>query len=652
MAAEPENVRPLGPSPSATQQPPPPAPKPAARAGGAALDGFPDWARKIADVFYSQSSCVYLLHGNVRDLFRSPSPKDDETAYIRISDFLATQLFGNFDLALQYDMAQGLRIPSFVREYGGEEKWREMLANLHALTGKDPGSLPRDPDGALGELDRMVYMMISAPDGRHVSDVRPAATGAKSAGGGIKPGAVADGPVARKKDLVVILDYGQFLAPEGDVGSMARGQSTNLVRLLNWAQNPYVLPRNIEFCIIADRLGEVNNRLSQNPRISVIEVPLPDAAQRKDFIEWTARRMGKKLADLTDYKAEELAELTNGLTLLNIEMLLTQCNQTGKKVDADKFRELKKDMIEQQCQGMLEFITPKHTLDMVVGMEAAKKRLVEDAKLLAAGKLDYVPMGYLLCGPVGTGKTFMAECYAGSVGIPCVTLRNFRSKYVGETEGNLEMVLRVLRSLGPVVVIIDEADAALGTREAEGDSGTSSRVFAMIARQMGDTNYRGKIVWMLLTSRPDLLPIDLKRQGRCEVHIPLFYPYGDDEARAMTRAMAKKNKIKVAEDAPNAVTAERKLSGADIESVLVGARRKAMIEGRDELQWRDLEDAFNNFMPSAQGIEKEIQELCAVLECTDLQFLPLQWRDKVSTPNGRIPLQERVVALRQLLERR
>ena len=59
--------------------------------------------------------------------------------------------------------------------------------------------------------------------------------------------------------------------------------------------------------------------------------------------------------------------------------------------------------------------------------------------------------------------------------------------------------------------------AALGNRESDGDSGTSSRVFAMIASQMGDTKYRGRILWMLLTARPDLLPIDLKRQGRAEV---------------------------------------------------------------------------------------------------------------------------------------
>jgi SpoVK/Ycf46/Vps4 family AAA+-type ATPase len=56
-------------------------------------------------------------------------------------------------------------------------------------------------------------------------------------------------------------------------------------------------------------------------------------------------------------------------------------------------------------------------------------------------------------------------------------LKNFRSKYVGETEGNLEHALDVLRSLGPVVVIIDEADAALGNREQGGDSGTRPACF-------------------------------------------------------------------------------------------------------------------------------------------------------------------------------
>ena len=118
----------------------------------------------------------------------------------------------------------------------------------------------------------------------------------------------------------------------------------------------------------------------------------------------------------------------------------------------------------------------------------------------------------------------------------------------------------MLRSLGPVVVIIDEADAALGNRQADGDSGTSSRVFSMIAAQMGNTRYRGRIVWMLLTSRPDLLPIDLKRQGRAEVHIPLFYPYEETPKSAqMFEVMARKNKLKLAGDVLPRISADRRI---------------------------------------------------------------------------------------------
>ena len=162
-------------------------------------------------------------------------------------------------------------------------------------------------------------------------------------------------------------------------------------------------------------------------------------------------------------------------------------------------------------------------------------------------------------------------------------LKNFRSKYVGETEGNLEHVLSVLRAMGPVVVVVDEADAALGSREAEGDSGTSSRVFGMIASQMGDTRYRGSIIWMLLTARPDLLPIDLKRQGRAEVHIPLFYPTDDNEIRQMFFILARKLGSRIAlEDIPP-IPQRGQLSGADIEGMVGRAWRTSLLAGADHV---------------------------------------------------------------------
>jgi SpoVK/Ycf46/Vps4 family AAA+-type ATPase len=167
---------------------------------------------------------------------------------------------------------------------------------------------------------------------------------------------------------------------------------------------------------------------------------------------------------------------------------------------------------------------------------------------------------------------------------------------------------------------------------------------------MGDTRYRGKIVWMLLTSRPDLLPIDLKRQGRAEVHVPLFYPHETEEIAAMFVAMARKGKVPLAADAVPPVSPERRLSGADIESVVLSARRQALSAGRDTLQRADLEEALEEFIPSAQGLEKELQEIAAVLECTHRSFLTPAWREKVAQPGGRTQLQERLVAIRQLLE--
>jgi SpoVK/Ycf46/Vps4 family AAA+-type ATPase len=323
--------------------------------------------------------------------------------------------------------------------------------------------------------------------------------------------------------------------------------------------------------------------------------------------------------------------------------------ETGQRLDAKLFRDLKKRLIEKQAQGLLEFIDPKWTLDMVIGHEAAKSRLRQDAQLLRQGRLSSLPMGYLLCGPVGTGKSFLAQCTAGEIGIPCVMLKNFRSKYVGETEGNLERVLSVLRAMGPVMVVIDEADAALGTREAEGDSGTSSRVFGMIATQMGDTRYRGAILWMLLTARPDLLPIDIKRQGRAEVHIPLFYPTEEQEIRAMFVTLAQKMQSRLAPEDLPPIPHIGQLSGADIEGLVGRALRLSLLAGGETITRQALAEAVGQFLPSTQGLEKEMQEVAAVLECTDRQFLPPGISKQLDV-DDRVRLQQRFAELRRLIE--
>ena len=116
-----------------------------------------------------------------------------------------------------------------------------------------------------------------------------------------------------------------------------------------------------------------------------------------------------------------------------------------------------------------------------------KEWIRQDVTLWQQGDISAMPMGYLLCGPVGTGKTYMVECLAGEAGVPVVKFKNFRDKWVGSTEGNLEKIFSLLHALGRCVVFVDEADQALGKRDSgSSDSGVSGRVYSMMAKEMSN----------------------------------------------------------------------------------------------------------------------------------------------------------------------
>ncbi|MEX2283755.1 MAG: AAA family ATPase [Gemmatimonadota bacterium] len=578
-------------------------------------DWYPPWALTLADLYFSGTTSVFALHGNTHDLVPLSQPASEAPRYGTVTEFLSEQLFGRWDLVLHYDLGRGLRV------FAGrnEKRLREMVTLATQRIG-DLSTLKNDPVAVIGLLDVLVREnVMAAPD--------------------------------RQLSVAILIPHASFLFPAGEPGRSSFAASGMLVTLLNWATSAHVKRLEMACILIDEQRSDISERVAANPHVTAIEVPLPNEPERIGFVQQVAATRRDEWSRLTDYSPEQLGKLSAGMSLNDLSVLLQSALEGGQRLDAGLFSALKKRLIERQGHGLLEFVEPRWRLDTVIGHDAAKQRLRDDAALIARGALDCVPMGYLICGPVGTGKTFMATCAAGEIGIPCVVLKNFRSKYVGETEGNLERVLSVLRAMGPVMVIIDEADAALGDREVEGDSGTSSRVFGMIATQMGDTRYRGRILWMLLTARPDLLPIDIKRQGRAEVHIPLFYPAEDEELRQMFVVMARKlgTKLQV-EDVPP-VPAEQKglLSGADIEGIVGRAWRTSLLAGAAAVTGDALAAAIHGFLPSTQGLEKELQEAVAIIECTDREFLPPAMIARIEHYGGREALQERATTLKRLL---
>jgi AAA+ superfamily predicted ATPase len=549
------------------------------------LENLPAWARELSEKYYSQTISTFVLHGNVRDL--APWSRTAGVEFPSLPFFLRDALFGGRDIVLSYDRGCGL-------SFGAPE----MKADFErALSGYDSfhstnfsKGMPRNPDSVLTILDSYLRVRI-----------------------------------ADKKKIALIVDFAETIAPAVDGSSMSGDDRNSLVILRRWAQNPVFLQADVTFCLIAENVSELNLALVTNPGVACIHVALPDQAERLEFIR--AQLASKSLPAGSDVTAEGLASLTAGLKRVQLQTMIGDAVENGRPLTAKFLAVRKKEMIEAESGGMLEFVQSRFDLSMVAGHAAVKQKLYDAARAIRAGQTDIVPMGYVICGPVGTGKTFLTTCFAGEIGFPAVTLKNFRSMWQGVTEGNLERILNLLRAMSPIAVIVDEADAQLGNRSSFGDSGASSRVFAQIAQFMGNTELRGKVVWFLLTCRPDLLPVDLKRQGRAEEHLALFYPETDEERLAMLRAMQKKSGMQIASPEAEQFFLQHSagLSGADVEAILVRARMKSVLSGENTIGEEDLKAALEDFIPPSYPTEIELQTLAAVLECTSKSLLPKKY---------------------------
>jgi AAA+ superfamily predicted ATPase len=550
-------------------------------------DALPAWARLLSEKYYSGTFAMFLLHGNVRDLV--PLGCGASAEFLPLHRFLREALFGQRDLVVSYDRGGGVTFahPDMMGDF------RLALAGYDAFHGtRHAQGLPRNADGVLTLLDS--YLRLRLADG---------------------------------KKIALVIDFAETIAPAGDVSGMSVEDRNSLVILKRWAENPAFLSADVTICLIAENRSELNPGLVQHAGVAAIPIPLPDEAERLAFIRVqlaaTPLPVGSDVTDAT------LATLGAGLKRVQLQSLVSHAVRNRQPLTVRFLTERKKELIEAEAGGLLEFVQSRFDLSMVAGLAPAKRKLQDAAAAIRAGRTDVLPMGYVICGPVGTGKTFLTTCFAGEVGIPAVVLKNFRSMWQGVTEGNLERVLTLLRAMSPIAVIVDEADAQLGDRSSSGDSGVSNRVFAQIAQFMGNTELRGKVIWFLLTCRPDLLPVDLKRQGRAEEHIALFYPDTDEERLALLRAMQKKTRTEI--PSPDAeqffLRHAAGLSGADIEAVLVRARMKSALEGEAQVDLDDLKGALQDFIPPSYPTEIELQNLAAVLECTSRSLLPARYRD-------------------------
>jgi SpoVK/Ycf46/Vps4 family AAA+-type ATPase len=557
------------------------------------IDQLPQWAARMARKYYAGEASHFLLYNNIYDLVRS-GPE-----FISLLNYLQRELVGTKHL-VTYNRSEGIK-------FGSSEAERAFMAQLRVadpLLGRDAlKQMPRDPGRAIPMIEHFLLY---------------------------------------GDQVAVIINYLDTIIPAGDVSYMSGDDRTNLVAFQRWITSSRLLMKDNIVILIAESLAEVHPRIRQNSRLAAIEIPYPDDNERLEFIRNLRGQLPQIKLEVTE---EQLSLTTSGLNRVHLSSLLRSAAVESEGLTLNRIRQKKKELIEAETVGLVEFVEPRYGLDSVGGMKKAKEYMQKIAETIRTGLTDEAPMGILISGPVGTGKTFLAECFAHDCGLNVVAFKNFRERWVGSSEANLEKILNLLQTLAPIVVIVDEADATLGSRDSGGDSGVDARIFSKLAAAMGDTRNRGRILWILMTSRPDLLPIDLKRQGRAEEHISLFYPDTEEDRKAIIDAMLRKNKIKHDVTDWSSITKNSlTLSGADIESMLIRARRIARYAGRASVSQTDVEQVAGEFSPARDEMAVEYQMLVAAREATSRDMVPEQYRHL--TP---VELSKRIEELRAFI---
>jgi len=586
---------------------------------------LPPWADDLRRRYLRGEASMFVLHGNVFDSVVH------QQQTLTLTDFLTNALLKDTRQTVAvYNLATGVR---FARREAGSGSFDDAL-------------LATEKPKALAALERVL--------------------------------------VAASK-VAVILEYAEAVAPAGDPAFQADSDRAAVITLQRWSFLPEIDRGDNLVLLVAENLSELSPKIVSNPKVGVVEIPMPDLETRRAAIRLADARLAdadvERYAEVTaglkavqiasilspppaaedearereafiagilagsadaPARARKLGTLTVGLSHAEIRKLLapgaadpastpTDVAERARK-EADRLiARRKREILERECFSLVEFVEPDHGFEVVGGMEEVKKDLLVVAENIREGRTSRVPMGILFTGPMGTGKTFVAEAFARECGLTTIKLKNFRSKWVGATEGNLEKILTVIKAIGQVVVIIDEGDRAFGSTESESDGGTSSRVIARIKEFMSDTSNRGRILFLVMTNRPDKLDIDLKRAGRLDRKIPFLYSQTPDEVEQVARALVRKNRIATSVDfATIRDSFSKKLVGysnADVEAVLLMANDDAARAGGGEASVTAdlLVRAAADYFPSRDQELLEYMELLAVFESSSRRLLPAKY---------------------------
>ncbi|MDO8516350.1 MAG: ATP-binding protein [bacterium] len=496
------------------------------------------WEKAIEHKWRSKSAHAFLLYLNVADDFLTRSG-----TFEKLPEYLVSStVVGKAHFTASFNRGNGIRFAN-----GQEENFLKFLALLKPHSEPNIGNVAvrefflyrRKFDYALGLFAEMLE--ISWNDKR------------KQVGKALdeyKEAMELDQRKASGPFFAMICEFTETHAPPNASTGTGETDRDSVVSLLVLARNSAVKEAGNLFVMTTDSLQLVAPALkSETNGIAPLKIEFPDQGDRETTIEALRKHYPAHKNEVMDTKV--LAHVTAGMSRHIIGNLIKESAEKGLPIKPAMVFKKKKKFIEEASGNLLEVMQPLWGIKAIGGLEEHKLYIKE--VVAAMLKPDYlaVPMGIMLLGAPGTGKTVFAQAVAYESELPFVKMKNTRNEFVGVSERNLDFSLELIRAQAPVVTFVDEIDQQYQARGGySGDSGVSNRMQARLFEFMSDTDIRGKVLWIAASNKPGLMDPAMLREGRFDEKIPFFSPNAKERGHIL-EAILHKMKMQASSEGQN-----------------------------------------------------------------------------------------------------
>lgn len=417
----------------------------------------------------------------------------------------------------------------------------------------------------------------------------------------------------------ILRDLPPWLA--GPQGIATLRQVRNLARLL-----PGVERDRSQAVILLSPSSEVPAELAGHA--TVIDFPLPDRDEIANILDVTIESLPDEVeenGEMVPFRSVIETALKNGTRAAAIDAAVGLTEEEAKScyarslvqsrgIDPVMVAKEKKRVIARE--KVLEWFDPlPGGLDAVGGLDEFKAWLMTRAIAFTPAAKEFGvpdPKGAVLVGVQGCGKSMLAKAAATALKVPLLRMDMgaLKSKFVGDSEANIRKAFKVIETIGPCVLWIDEIEKSLaGSTDGSSDGGVSADALGAILNWMQERT--GQCFVIATANDITKLPPELLRKGRFDEIFFVDIPNASERQAIVTATLRAYNRTKAKIDLGAVADRTEGFIGAEVAQLVPEALFAAFADGCREITTDDMLLAAKKTVPLTKTAKPKIDALRA-----------------------------------------